>query len=1107
MKHFKNISNALRLLALVVLVAMASNVQTHAQWDLFYDYAGDFHDKLAKVSLNGKWGYIDNSPTEVIPCIYQDAGDFVQGVAKVKRNGKWGIINMVGELKVDCIYDEIGPFDDDLMAKVRRNGKWGYITKSGQEVIPCDYQDITDFDDHLLAIATKDSKKCLVNKTQGQKGACKYDFIDKFKNGFYKVRSNGKWGFINAQGEEVVPCQYKEASDFEDNYSLVMDENGKYGFLEKEGTTAKVAIPCKSDSREGMKMLSGMTKITQGGKCKVMNTKGEFVAPEQYADAIDAMPISTAIIKVINNNGCKAVNVLGKTIVSGVDNIEYLGSNLLMVKDGGKCGIYDLNGNKVMGPKYDDIKPFCNGLAPACEKGKWGYINEKGKQVFDFIYTSAEPFNENGVAVVGLGNNLKLIDVNRNLLGDNEYNEIGDFKDGIAKAKRNGKYGFINSQGEEIIPCKYDRIEAFDDETQMAKVYNGNKFGYVSKKGNVVVPAKFDQIGKFNSDGIAKVKSNDLWGYVNNNGQELVSCEYTSIGDIQDNMVLVSKNGKWGFAGVNGNNNIPCIYEAAKPFNDGEAAVKKDGKWGYINSSNRTIIPFQYSDAGTFSNGFANVNGNSYINEEGKVLVFYQATVNLNEEFIENVNNYIDMGHFREGRAMVYRNVTGQTGWGFIDTRGIQVIECKYDQVNPFSNKFAAVKKNDKWGFINPNGTEVIPCTMNVADVAKFSEDRVFIAENMEQPMSYYFINGKGERVFEGHNLDRSKVLYDPNDISMGLNLDLVPTFSNGKCYVPIYGTNEYEVYDTHGKRIETATSLPPREKTKDNGYRIFENDNKKGVKDPHGNVVIPAKYDYIAADKDIANMPIISSGVVFVIYSNPNPDRPDFKGFADFYGHDTFSKSTLYMVEKARSETRTAPRSQRVEEVVEEVVEEEKEEEIKVPDIEPDDEAEPIKEPVKQPFKGPAPKAPTRDSQSTSPSGSDSRSTTTTVSLNDYSVNPDFMEAGLKWYAIDIVFTVKNRRDKITTVCVAAFRDDKKTEILNSLGSPLKSLYSVAPTTNVSIKSMVKLKIAHQDLQYSNNWKPDEGLCFKLLFLDDKGNNIIEPIDLDLNRRVNLSK
>ncbi len=30
------------------------------------------------------------------------------------------------------------------------------------------------------------------------------------------VRRGGQWGFVNEEGQEVVPCQYDEVRDFED---------------------------------------------------------------------------------------------------------------------------------------------------------------------------------------------------------------------------------------------------------------------------------------------------------------------------------------------------------------------------------------------------------------------------------------------------------------------------------------------------------------------------------------------------------------------------------------------------------------------------------------------------------------------------------------------------------------------------------------------------------------------------------------------------------------------------------------------------------------------------------------------------------------------------
>ena len=49
-----------------------------------YVDARNFREGLASVNLDGKWGYIDKSGTEVIPPIYDNAWDFCEVIALVK---------------------------------------------------------------------------------------------------------------------------------------------------------------------------------------------------------------------------------------------------------------------------------------------------------------------------------------------------------------------------------------------------------------------------------------------------------------------------------------------------------------------------------------------------------------------------------------------------------------------------------------------------------------------------------------------------------------------------------------------------------------------------------------------------------------------------------------------------------------------------------------------------------------------------------------------------------------------------------------------------------------------------------------------------------------
>ena len=44
-----------------------------------------------------------------------------------------------------------------------------------------------------------------------------------------------------------------------------------------------------------------------------------------------------------------------------------------------------------------------------------------------------------------------------------KYDDAGYFNEGLACVRRNGKEGFINESGIEVIPCKYDKVDPFDE--------------------------------------------------------------------------------------------------------------------------------------------------------------------------------------------------------------------------------------------------------------------------------------------------------------------------------------------------------------------------------------------------------------------------------------------------------------------------------------------------------------------------------------------------------------------------------------------------------------------------------------------------------------------
>lgn len=90
-----------------------------------YNYVGDFHEGLAAVNLDGKYGYINEAGIEVVKPKYDKAFDFQEGLALVELDGKRGVVDKNGNEIIDCCFNSIVisdgmiVFDDEYMVDIK----------------------------------------------------------------------------------------------------------------------------------------------------------------------------------------------------------------------------------------------------------------------------------------------------------------------------------------------------------------------------------------------------------------------------------------------------------------------------------------------------------------------------------------------------------------------------------------------------------------------------------------------------------------------------------------------------------------------------------------------------------------------------------------------------------------------------------------------------------------------------------------------------------------------------------------------------------------------------------------------------------------------------
>lgn len=188
-----------------------------------------------------------------------------------------------------------------------------------------------------------------------------------------------------------------------------------------------------------------------------------------------------------------------------------------LYKDGEKYGYKDKAGKVVIKPIYEDAFEFNEGFAAVAikdEQGnlKYGFINVKGDFVINAIYNWAQSFN-NGLAPVISNQGAGFIDKNGDIKIELNYQGAGVFGNGLAPVMgESGKWGYINTKGQLVIPYKYDDVIAFSE--AMAAVKIDNKWGYIDRTGKMIIQPTFDEAGEFTNGIVSVIMNNKLYTFI-----------------------------------------------------------------------------------------------------------------------------------------------------------------------------------------------------------------------------------------------------------------------------------------------------------------------------------------------------------------------------------------------------------------------------------------------------------------------------------------------------------------------------------------------------------------------------------------------------------------
>ena len=230
----------------------------------------------------------------------------------------------------------------------------------------------------------------------------------------------------------------------------------------------------------------------------------------------------------------------------------------------------------------------------------------------------------------------------------------------------------------------------------------------------------------------------------------------------------------------------------------------------------------------------------------------------------------------------------------------------QYDELYPFSEGLAAVKKNDKFGFINTQGELVIPCQYQYA--GSFKGGLACVVKD-EENNNISFIDATGKMLHTKFPFNSYYYLGTMGQTYIGPAI----SFTNGVCEIKYtlgdnIGEEPQTVYIDRQMKEVAQPCEEPTQPEENLGYEIFsvsdkdiygEETNLVGVKDKDGKIVIPAKYhDLVICDNGVVLARMFIESAESRFYQDKIGYGLTVYGYIDFTGKSTFTDADMGKLE-----------------------------------------------------------------------------------------------------------------------------------------------------------------------------------------------------------------
>ena len=383
---------------------------------------------------------------------------FSEGVCRFSENKKWGFMDSTGKVIMRPVLDQAYDFKNGV-AWVKKDNLWGSINKKGSFIVKPQYDNVSKLNDKDYT-----DNRCLL------------------------VKKNKQYGLVDIKtGEVLLPIEYKKvygsySQGYDEHVNVHKNKAVSYVYLQKiDGKSVLI------DMASGLEKV----KIPKGLEFEDVLFEDYFsVYYKRNKNVKGIMHYKDGLILDVKYRDIER-------IVQG--NQFYIKSRKEVIlrdlsDDGDFYFVYNLEKRRIIGESFLAVKG-CHVESP-CVKVKFknnqgAILNLDTEEYFGYTGSFSDivlPFWIMDPIVVrkyGEKNETDLYDLDQNLYKAPPSETKIDFAYGYAPICQNGKYGYINSKGEIVIPCLWYYAGEFKEYKQelngktrflnlvhIAKVYN-----------------------------------------------------------------------------------------------------------------------------------------------------------------------------------------------------------------------------------------------------------------------------------------------------------------------------------------------------------------------------------------------------------------------------------------------------------------------------------------------------------------------------------------------------------------------------------------------------------------------------------------------------------